>query len=148
LKNRLWTISKERMKMKRDHLIPLSKQVIEALKKLNEITRNSYYLFPSIHSADKPISDTSFLKALKIMGYIDKKKIVPHGFRHTASTILHAHDFNSLHIEMQLSHIDKDKIRGTYNTANYLKQRHEMMQWYSDHLDKLKNEHNKSMDAG
>jgi integrase len=133
-----WFIPKERMKKKRNHIVPLSKQAIEALYRLKSINRGSDYLFPSINSAHKPISDVTFLKALKIMGYVDDKKIVPHGFRHTASTILHNNEFNSLHIEMQLSHIDKNKIRGTYNDADYLPQRREMMQWYSDYIDGMR----------
>jgi integrase len=131
-----WSIPKERMKMKRDHIVPLSKQVLSALKRLQSVTRGSDYLFPSINSAHKPISDVTFLKALKIMGYIGDKKIVPHGFRHTASTILHEQGFDSLHIERQLAHVDKNKIRGTYNSADYLPQRREMMQWYSDFIGK------------
>jgi len=135
-----WYIPASRMKMRKDHFVPLSRQSVILLKKLKSITRNSELLFPSIHSADKPISDVTFLKALKIMGYVGDKKIVPHGFRHTASTILHNHGFNSEYIERQLSHLDKNKIRGVYNKAEYETQRREMMQWYSDYLDKLRND--------
>ena len=74
------------------------------------------------------------------MGYVGEKKIVPHGFRHTASTILNEHGFNRDHIERQLAHAESNKIRGIYNHAEYLDDRCEMMQWYADHLDKLKNE--------
>jgi integrase len=133
-----WFIPKERMKKRRNHIVPLSQQVIDLLYRLKEVNRGSEYLFPSIRSAYKPISDVTFLKALQIMGYVGNKKIVPHGFRHTASTILHNNDFNSLHIEMQLSHIDKNEIRGTYNDADYMPQRIIMMQWYADYIAALK----------
>lgn len=137
LKKAEWHIPAQRMKMRRDHIVPLSSQAVLALKKLKSVTRASDLLFPSVHSAHKPISDVTFLKALKIMGYVGDRKIVPHGFRHTASTILHEHEFNSLHIEKPLAHKDKNKIRGIYNTAEYLEKRREMMQWYSDHIEQL-----------
>lgn len=134
-----WNIPAIRMKMKKDHVVPLSRQSVELLNGLKKATRNSNYLFPSIKSADKPISDVTFLKALKIMGYEDDKKIVPHGFRHTASTILHEntklHGCSSLHIERQLAHVDKNKIRGVYNKADYIEERRILMQWYSDFID-------------
>jgi len=139
-----WHVPSDRMKMRRDHVLPLSNQVIQLLKELREVTRNSVHLFPSITNASKPTSDVTFLKALKIMGYVEDKKIVPHGFRHTASTILHEkikdHGFDTLHIEMQLAHVDKNKVRGVYNHALYLEERRDMMQWYSDYLDELRSQ--------
>lgn len=132
-----WFIPAERMKMDRNHIVPLSSQAIVILKQLKEITRNSEYLFPSIHSAFKPISDVTFLKALQIMGYTGEKKIVPHGFRHTATTILNNYGFNRDHIERQMAHIEENKIRGVYNHAEYLEDRKTMMQWYADHIYKL-----------
>lgn len=133
----LWSIPAERMKMKRDHKVPLSKQVMVLLKELKTMTGKSDYLFPSLRSPHKPISDVTLLKVLKIMGYVEDKKIVPHGFRHTASTILNEHDFNFDHIEKQLAHLQKNKVRGVYNHAEYIPQRQKMMQWYADHVESL-----------
>lgn len=133
-----WLIPAERMKMNRDHVVPLSKQALALLNELKEITGDNELLFPGIRHHTKPISDVTLLKVIKIMGYEGNNKITPHGFRHTASTILNENRFNSDVIERQLAHVDKNKIRGTYNHAEYLDDRRKMMQWYSDHMDKLK----------
>ncbi len=136
-----WTISAERMKMRRTHMVPLSKQVIEMLTELKSISGRSDYLFPGLQSPHKPLSDTAHLKVLKIMGYVGDKKIVPHGFRHTASTILNEHRFHYDVIERQLAHVQKNSVRRVYNHAEYEQERRTMMQWYADHLDKLKQMH-------
>lgn len=142
-----WRIPAERMKMDRDHVVPLSSQALEILKKLYIITGRSDFLFPSVRTPHKPISDVTLIKVLRVMGY-KSGEVVPHGFRHTASTILnehrHAHDV----IERQLAHIDKNKVRGTYNHAEYLDERKWMMQWYSDHLDDLKKQDTKQHAKG
>lgn len=137
-KNALWNIPAARMKMKRPHVVPLSDRAIDILNELMQYTGTGELLFPSIRSPHKPLSDVTFLKALNILGYKDGKKITPHGFRHTASTVLNDHGFNRDHIERQLAHVEQSKIRGVYNHAEYLTQRREMMQWYSDHLQILK----------
>lgn len=134
----LWSIPAERMKMKRDHKVPLSKQVMALLQELKAVTGKSDYLFPSLRSPHKPISDVTLLKVLKIMGYVEDKKIVPHGFRHTASTILNEHQHHYDAIERQLAHVEKNSVRRAYNHAEYMPQRQKMMQWYADHLDALK----------
>ncbi len=72
---------------------------------------------------------------LKRIGY--DGRATGHGFRHTMSTILHEQGFNSAPIEMQLAHVDKNSIRGTYNHAHYLDGRRKMMQWYADYIDSL-----------
>lgn len=128
----------DRMKMNRDHSVPLSRQALELLKELKKVTGNNPLLFPSVKNNQKPISDVTLTKVLIVMGYVDDRKVVPHGFRHTGSTILNEHGFNSDHIERQLAHVDKNKVRGVYNHAEYLSDRRKMMQWWADHLDALR----------
>lgn len=139
--NALWRIPAERMKMQRDHTVPLSRQALQILRELKTMTGHSDYVFPGIRSPHKPISDVTLLKLIQLLGYTGDNKIVPHGFRHTASTILNEQRYNRDVIERQLAHIDKDKIRGIYNHAEYLKERTGMMQDYADHLDKLKSDY-------
>ena len=137
LDNRVWHIPAKRMKMDRDHIVPLSAQAIYILSNLRVVTGNGDLLFPSVKSPHKPISDVTLIKVLRIMGYTGED-VVPHGFRHTASTILNEHRFSPDVIERQLAHKDKDKVRGTYNHAEYLAERTRMMQWYADYIYDLK----------
>jgi len=130
-----WRIPAERMKMKRPHTVPLSKQALSVLEELQKKTGEKELLFPGERRAEKPISDVTLIKALQIMGYTGDKKVVPHGMRHTASTILHENNFKSEVIETQLAHKDKNKIRATYNHALYLEERKQLMQWWADYLD-------------
>ncbi|GDN73550.1 integrase [Escherichia coli] len=132
LDNALWELPKERMKKRRPHLVPLSIQAISILKKLQEITGNYSLVFPGRNDVRKPMSEASINKVIKQLGY--HGRLTGHGFRHTMSTILHDHGFESAWIEMQLAHVDKNSIRGTYNHAQYFKDRHIMIQWYSDHI--------------
>jgi len=141
LKDNLWRIPKERMKMKRDHIVPITRQIREILEELKPITGHSDYLFPSTIRPNKPISDVTLLKVLKILGYEGESKVTPSGFRHTTSTILNEHQFHPDVIERQMAHHHKNKIRATYNHAEYIEERVEMMQWYADHLDRLKARH-------
>ena len=128
------------MKMRRPHLVPLSRQVIELLKQLEPITKNFPYIFIGRNSRKKPISKESVNQVIELLGY--KGRATGHGFRHTMSTILHEHGFDSAWIETQLAHIDKNSIRGTYNHAQYLEKRREMMQWYADFLGSQKDKFN------
>lgn len=130
LHNALWEIPKERMKKRRPHLVPLSTQAIDILKNLQVITGNYSLVFPGRNDARKPMSEASINKVIKLLGY--HGRLTGHGFRHTMSTILHEHGFESAWIEMQLAHVDKNSIRGTYNHAQYLSQRFKMMQVYAD----------------
>jgi len=128
----LWFVPAERMKMSRDHIVPLSRQSLEIIKQLREISGHTVYLFPGSTKETKPITDVAIIKAVK---YFTNGKAVPHGFRHTASTILNEQGFNADHIEAQLAHVEENKIRGTYNKAQYLEPRREMMQWWADFLE-------------
>lgn len=132
----VWLIPAGRMKMKRDHVVPLSRQALCVLSELHSITGRGDLLFPSVKSPHRPISDVTLIKVLRIMDYTGDD-IVPHGFRHTASTILNEHGFAADVIERQLAHKDQNKIRSTYNHAEDLDERTKMMQWYSDYLDEL-----------
>lgn len=134
----LWSIPAKRMKMNRDHVVPLSKQALGVLAQLKECTTADGLLFPGVIDSRKPISDVTLIKVLRIMGYEGEKKVVPHGMRHTASTILNEKRFPSDVIERQLAHVDKNKVRGIYNHAEYLEERIKMMQWWADYIDSMK----------
>ncbi|EAA7634073.1 TPA: tyrosine-type recombinase/integrase [Salmonella enterica subsp. arizonae serovar 13,22:z4,z23:-] len=134
--NALWEIPAERMKARRPHLVPLSKQAIELLRSVKAISGNYGLMFPGRNDITRPMSDMAMNQLIKRCGY--GEKLTGHGFRHMMSTILHEKGFNSAWIELQLAHVDKNTIRGTYNRAQYLEGRREMMQWYADHIDSLK----------
>jgi integrase len=134
----LWSIPVERMKRGREHIVPLSTQALEVIRKLRPQTGNKALLFPG-QRPGKPFSDVALIKVVKAL---TDNKATPHGFRHTASTLLHEHDFHSDHIEMQLSHVEENKVKGTYNKALYLEQRTKMVQWWADHLDELRERDN------
>lgn len=131
----IWEIPAERMKMRRPHIVPLSSQVIELFKQLQPITSDYPYVFIGRNDCRKPISKESVNQVIESLGY--KGRTTGHGFRHTLSTILHEMGFESAWIEIQLAHVDKNTIRGTYNYALYLDKRKYMMQKYSDFLMNL-----------
>lgn len=133
-KKAIWNIPAGRMKKKREHVVPLPKQALLVLKKIRVLSGESDYLFPGRIGFKKPISDVAFIKAMK---KLSQNKMTPHGIRHTGSTILNENNFNSDWIERQLSHVEENKVRGTYNKAEYLEQRKTMMQWWADYLDKF-----------
>ncbi|EKI2066376.1 tyrosine-type recombinase/integrase [Escherichia coli] len=132
LDNAIWEIPAERMKMRRPHLVPLSTQAPGFLNELKSMTGNYRYVFPGRNDPNKPMSEASVNQLIKRIGYAGK--LTGHGFRHTLSTILHENGFNTAWIEMQLAHVDKNSIRGTYNHAQYFEKRKVMMQWYSDNI--------------
>lgn len=134
---RTWTIPAERMKHEKNkpkppHLIPLSNWAIELLTELHELTGHTPYLFPSRTAKTGVISEVTLNTIIKRLGY--RGIATPHGFRSLASSILNERGFNPDAIERQLAHIPTDKIRAAYNRAEYLAERTEFMQWYSDHL--------------
>lgn len=138
----LWEIPASRMKMKEKHLVPLARQVDELLKEQHELTGNGEYIFPNGNRMIKPMSENAMLYAIYRIGY--HSRATTHGFRKTASTILNEaavknhRRFDKDYIERQLAHGDRDEIRATYNYAEYLPQRTEMMQWWADYLDAAK----------
>lgn len=131
----VWSVSAAKMKMDRDIIIPLSTQVVGALRELYELTGRSRYLFPGNGQVTPVISENTINKVFALAGY--KGKLVGHGTRHTASTLLREHGWEKDHIEMQLAH-KEGGISGVYNKAKYLAQRKHMMQWYADYLDALR----------
>ncbi len=128
-----WTIPAERMKMKTPHIVPLSRQAVEVLRALKQITGNGHFVFAGARDKKKPISNNTILYALYRIGYRDR--MTGHGFRGLASTILNEHEFDEAHIELQLAHTKRNKVAAAYNHAKYLKQRTEMMQWWADYID-------------
>jgi len=132
LDNAIWEIPAERMKMRRSHLVPLSTQALDLLNELKIMTGNYRYVFPGRNDPNKPMSEASINQVIKRIGY--GGKLTGHGFRHSLSTILHEKGFDSAWIEIQLAHIDKNSIRGTYNHAQYIDKRRSMMQWYSNYI--------------
>ncbi|ASK76086.1 tyrosine-type recombinase/integrase [Klebsiella michiganensis] len=133
----IWNIPAERMKMRRPHLVPLSTQVRELLEEIHQLTGRGKYVFPGRNDAGKPMSEASINQVIKRIGY--DGKATGHGFRHTMSTILHERGYNTAWIETQLAHVDKNSIRGTYNHAQYLDGRRDMLQWYADYMAALEN---------
>ncbi len=135
LDNALWLVPAARMKMRRAHLVPLSKQAVAALRELSSITGGYTLAFPGRNDPAKPMSEAAINQLLKRAGY--DGRATGHGFRHTMSTTLHEQGYSSEWVETQLAHVDKNSIRGTYNHALYLEARREMLQWYADYLDHL-----------
>lgn len=135
LEKAVWEIPAERMKMKRPHLLPLSTQALEIVQQLKVMSGQYPLVFPGRNDPRKTMSEASINQVFKRIGYTGK--VTGHGFRHTMSTILHEEGFNTAWIETQLAHVDKNAISGTYNHAQYMEGRREMMQWYSDYLKLL-----------
>lgn len=132
LDNAIWEIPAERMKMRRVHLVPLSTQALDLLNELKIMTGNYRYVFPGRNDPNKVMNEASINQVIKRIGY--GGKVTGQGFRHSLSTILHEHGYEFAWIEMQLAHVDKNNIRGTYNHAQYISQRRLMLQWYSDFI--------------
>ena len=131
----VWVIPAERIKMRKEHKVPLPSQAVDLLNYLKDLTGHSSYLFPSRSSKNKPKSDTVFIEALKRLGYGEKQN--PHGFRHIASTTLNNQFSDKPQVvEACLAHT-KNGVKGTYDKATHLDERKVMMQWYADHLEEL-----------
>ena len=133
----MWTVPAQRMKHEKTapkppHAVPLADWTLELLAELKEITGNTPFLFPSRTKTDGFISDATISRIIERMGY--KGRVTPHGFRSLASSVLNEQGFNPDAIERQLAHIENNKIRAAYNRADYLNERKEFMQWYSDFL--------------
>lgn len=133
----MWTVPAKRMKHEKTapkppHAVPLADWTLELLAELKELTGNTPFLFPSRTKTDGFISDATISRIIARMGY--KGRVTPHGFRSLASSVLNEQGFNPDAIERQLAHIENNKIRAAYNRADYLNERKELMQWYSDFL--------------
>ncbi|HKU01151.1 MAG TPA: integrase arm-type DNA-binding domain-containing protein [Paraburkholderia sp.] len=131
-----WRIPAARMKMNEQHIVPLSTQSLEVLKELHAVTGHGRFLFPSVRTSARPMSENTVNAALRRLGYT-REEMTGHGFRSTASTLLNELGWPPDAIERQLSHGERDEVRGAYNFAEYLHVRREMMQAWADHLDQL-----------
>ena len=133
-----WRIPGKKMKMRVEHIIPLSKQALEILKEIYPLTGNGRFVFPSVRSTDRPMSENTITGALRRLGY-SGKEMTAHGFRAMASTRLNeSHLFHPDAIERQLAHGERDTVRAAYHRAEYLPERVKMMQWWADYLDSLR----------
>ncbi len=131
-----WRIPSQKMKMREPHIVPLSSQAIEILQSIHPLTGNDKYIFPSIRSAARPMSENTINGALRRMGY-EKDEMTGHGFRSMASTLLHEHGWPHEAIERQLAHAERNKVVAAYNYAEHLPKRKEMMHWWADYLGDL-----------
>ena len=138
IKDDIWDIPAEKMKMKRRHIVPLSSQVKAIIEELRPLTGKGRYLFPSPRNDGNCMSDNGVRIALRVMGFT-KEQITPHGFRAMFSTIANEHGWNRDVIERQLAHVEKNAVRGAYNHAEYMPERIKIMQWWADWLDNLSN---------
>jgi integrase len=136
LERKEWRVPGARMKMKEEHIVPLSRQAIACLKELKPLTGHRQHLFPGMGDPKGPMSDETLRAALIKLGY--KGKFTPHGIRATASTLLNEQGWRPDVIEKQLAHQERDRIRAAYNRADYLEERRKMMQTWADFLDALK----------
>lgn len=146
LEGTVWTIPAAKTKMRRAHVVPLSRQAIEILSQARALTsRTKGYVFPSIRTSSRPISENTLNAALRRLGY-SSDEMTTHGFRATASTLLNeARDpttkkalWKADAIERALAHGDGDKVRGAYHRGEHWEERVEMAQWWSDYLDALR----------
>jgi integrase len=135
----LWSIPAEKMKKRRDHLIPLSAQALILLEEIRPLTdrSNGSFVFPSIRTRSRPMSENTINAALRRLGY-SKEQMTAHGFRSMFSTILNEQGWSPDWIEMQLAHSPKDAVRSAYNRAAYMDERTKMMQHWADYLDGLR----------
>ncbi len=134
----LWTVPPGRMKMRREHRVPLANQAVALLRDLHSITGWGTLLFPSVRSGKKPLSDNALNAALRRMGFT-KKEATAHGFRATASTLLNESGKWSVDaIERQLAHKDADAVRRAYHRGDHWDERVQMMQSWADLVDTMR----------
>lgn len=129
---KVWTIPAERMKKRREHRIPLTKQAIELLDVMKPISGHREFIFPSDRDPKKPCNSQTANMALKRMGFAGK--LVSHGLRSLASTTLNEQGFEADLIEAALAHVDDNQVRSAYNRTDYLERRVPMMCWWSGHI--------------
>lgn len=132
-----WRIPAERMKMRERRIVPLAHQAIKLVQELLEITGYSSFLFPSLRSADRPMSNNTVNAALRRLGY-STEEMTRHGFQALASTCLNEQGWHPDLIELQLAHTERNKVRSADNRAQRLADRQKMMQAWADYLDRLR----------
>ena len=139
----VWTIPEAKMKMRQPHVVPLSKQALALLREMRGLSGAGRYVFPSVRTKARPISDNTINAALRRMGY-SKDQMTAHGFRTSASSLLNeSGKWNPDAIERALAHMVPGIIRRIYNQSAYWAERVEMAHWWSEYLDTLKQGGNK-----
>ena len=133
----VWRIPAGKMKMREAHTVPLATQAVAILRELQPLSSRSRYVFPSLRSADRNMSENTINAALRRLGF-DKDTMTGHGFRAMASTLLNEMGWPPDVIERQLAHAERNKVRAAYNRAQYLDERTRMMQAWADYLDGLR----------
>lgn len=129
-----WTIPADRLKQRREHIIPLSKQAMAILEVMYPASGHREHVFPSMSNPNRPMSAETPNQAIKRMGYAGR--LVAHGLRSIASTALNEEGFSSDIIEAALSHMDKNEVRRAYNRSTYLEQRRPLMAWWGDFVER------------
>jgi len=129
----LWNIPPERMKKKKAHVVPLTRQYLALLDMLKPISGRSEFVFPSDRDPKKHANPQTANTALKRMGF--DKQLVAHGMRALASTILNEEGFDGDVIEAALAHTGKNEVRNAYNRASYIERRKPVMKWWSEHIE-------------
>lgn len=132
-----WRIPGSKMKMREQHIVPLSRQAVELLRALKPFTGAGSYVFPGLRSSARPISNNTLNAALRRIGYSTDEQTA-HGFRTVASTLLNEQGWHPDLIELQLAHKERNRVRAAYNKAQRLEERRRMMQAWADYLDALK----------
>jgi len=132
-----WRIPAHKMKMRTQHIVPLSKQALAVLEEIKPLTGTGRYVFPGERTASRPMSENTVTAALRRLGYA-KDEMTGHGFRSIASTLLNELGWNRDAIERQLAHAERNNVRAAYNFAEFLPERRKMMQAWADHLDTLR----------
>lgn len=131
-----WRIPAARMKMREQHIVPLSKQAVAVLRELNPLTGQGRYVFPGARTNGRPMSENAINAALRRLGY-SGNEMTGHGFRSIASTLLNEQGWHRDAIERQLAHAERNAVRAAYNYAEHLQERRKMMQAWSDYLSGL-----------
>jgi integrase len=138
LEGALWIIPAGKMKSRKTHHVPLSRQAVELFREVQSVTGPSGYVFPSVRTRTRPMSENTINAGLRRLGYATDE-MTAHGFRAMASTLLNeSGKWNPDAIERALAHGDTDKVRAAYHRGAHWKERVEMAQWWSDHLDRLR----------
>ena len=137
LGNAMWIIPAAKTKLRRDHMVPLSRQSLAILNPLFQYTGGGRFVFPSIRTSGRPMSENTLNVAIRRLGYT-KDDLVAHGFRAMATTVLNEMGFDTRYVERQMAHVVKNKVEAVYNRAMYIDSRMEMMQVYADYLDQLR----------
>jgi integrase len=133
-----WRIPAERMKKRREHIVPLSRQALAILRELRPITGGGHLIFPSMLAPEeRPMSNNTMNTALRRMGY-SRHEMTSHGFRSVASTLLNEQGFHPDLIELQLAHAERNQVRAVYNRSLRLADRRKMMQAWADYLESLR----------